>query len=88
MTLNKEIEMSNVFTFVMYDNSNDNERTEKQFEANWLPDVVARFADFLRGCGYVFDDIELVNLDVKDDKDSDDWDDWAVRKDEESSEDE
>lgn len=39
--------------------------TSSEFSEDILDDVVLRFEEFLRGCGYVFDSLNLVNKKIE-----------------------
>ena len=39
----------------------DGTKTQKKFESAYLDDVVQQTGDFLRGVGFVFDEIQTVN---------------------------
>lgn len=49
------------FTLIATDE--DGTVTEKRFESDYLDSVVGNVGDFLRGCGYYFDEIITVNGD-------------------------
>ena len=68
MSYSNQIHTSPRFTFIYSDGT---DRVEKEFEHAWLPSVIERFEEFLRGCGYHFDNIEIV--DSSSSKESNDW---------------
>jgi|5_EtaG_2_1085323.scaffolds.fasta_scaffold457281_1 hypothetical protein len=45
------------FTLTCIDS--DGTRSEKQFDSNYLVDVVDKTSDFLQGVGFVFDELEV-----------------------------
>jgi len=45
------------FTLTCIDS--DGTRSEKQFESNYLADVVDKTSDFLQGVGFVFDELSI-----------------------------
>lgn len=47
------------FTLIATDE--DGTVTEKRFESDYLDSVVGNVGDFLRGCGYYFDELVVVN---------------------------
>lgn len=49
------------FTLIATDE--DGTVTEKRFESDYLDSVVGNVSDFLRGCGYYFDQLITVNDD-------------------------
>lgn len=52
-------------TFKLTSVDEDGAKTTKKFETVFLDDAVANIADFLRGSGYVFDELVVQNDDVK-----------------------
>lgn len=50
------------FTLICRDE--DGTVTEKRFEGEYLDSVVGNVGDFLRGCGFYFDELEAVSGDV------------------------
>jgi len=47
------------FTLIARDE--DGATTQKEFNATFLDDVVGNCGDFLRGCGYYFDELTVIN---------------------------
>ena len=50
-------------TFKLTSVDEDGAKTTKKFETVFLDDAVANIADFLRGSGYVFDELVVQNDD-------------------------
>lgn len=48
-------------TFKLTSVDEDGAKTTKKFETVYLDDAVANIADFLRGSGYVFDELVVQN---------------------------
>lgn len=47
------------FTLIARDE--DGTTTQKEFDATFLDEVVGNCGDFLRGCGYYFDELTVIN---------------------------
>lgn len=60
------------FTLTCIDS--DGTRSEKQFDSNYLVDVVDKTSDFLQGVGFVFDELEVKMPSDYEDSDPYDYD--------------